>query len=170
MAEAAPAPKYDQQFKIDMYNRGVRKKSTPEGVEVYMYIRDPGVFINAFGKPVGDELAAKAGFDVKELTKQKTKKDRQAAALKAIEEEYGGDVEGGKVVKKQGDLEVVDIGGGRHHIRDEDGNVLTPTPLPLESAEAVMKQMAKTEPGGIESPKDESSKPAAKSRKVDAGE
>jgi len=124
------------------YDRGVMKRIHPSGISVYMYVDTPGVYLNAFGSEVAEEMAKTAGFDVGILAKKRLKNERMAAAMSAIEKELQGSEESMEVVvaEREG-FTIVDIGIGRHHLKDPDGNVLTPTAQPLEAAKLLMDQL-----------------------------
>lgn len=120
------------------YDRGVTHKRHPSGLDVYMYKDQPGVFLNAFGREVTPDLAAAAGFDVDRLLKEKTKRERMALAMAAIEEEFEGEA---KQVKSKGEFKAVHVGFGRHNVLDADGNKLNPRPLTKEEALKLLEQM-----------------------------
>jgi len=138
------------------YNRGVHKQAdNTSGVEVYMYVDDPGVFLNAFGNPVTDAVAKSAGYDVERLKKLRLKKQRLADAARLIEQEL--DVPEGAVRKVDGEkagFKVLDIGLDRYHVEDPDGNQLTPHPVPKAVAYTLLEQLTSgAEVGPKEKPK-----------------
>ena len=127
------------------YDRGViisQHKSS--GMDVYMYVDTPGVYLNAFGTPIDEQLAKEAGFDVVKYGKDRVKRERMAAAMGAIEHELEIANEEGnkKTVKEQNGFKVIDIGLGRHYVEDPDGNRLTATPLPLEQSVLLLDKIA----------------------------
>lgn len=131
--------------KIDV-DRGVWIKSDPgTGIQVIMYVDEPGVFLSWHGRPVADELAASAGFDVKQLKNEKLKRERMAAAGKLIEAEFAAALSGSQVVVERGGFKLMDLGGGRFTIRDEDNNPMSRTVLTEEQARKVFDQLAPVE-------------------------
>ena len=124
------------------YDRGVIKRIHPSGAEVYMYRDDPGVFLNAFGKPVTKELAENAGFDIPKYSLARRKKEMLAKAVETIEAELGGDEPGTrKVVLDRDGFHLISIGLGRHILEDPDGNNLTPEPLTEEEGVILFAEM-----------------------------
>ena len=113
-------------------------------MEVFMYKDDPGVFLNAWGKPVGDELAARAGYDVAAHKKAKLRKERMTQAAHAIAEEFEEGSKGQtRVVAELAGFKVVEFGANRHRLEDPDGNVLTPgVALSLDTAKKLLRQLA----------------------------
>ena len=133
------------------YNRGVTKRIHTSGVEIYMYKDTPGEYLNARGDPVSEELAASAGFPVEELKKAKLKRERMKTAMDTIEAEIGAAETTEVVEAERNGYKMVNIGFGRYHVRDPDNNNLTPTPVPKEVAELLLKNMG----GEEEVPKDD---------------
>lgn len=133
-------------FNID-YNRGVviqQDKAT--GINVYMYINEPGVYLSAHGTPVSQDLARAAGYDVVELGKKKQMFERMKAAQDAIRAEFEGQVGNvSKVVIERQGFTVKDIGLGRFKVYDPDGAELTKDPLSMELATAVFDQLVPLE-------------------------
>lgn len=128
-------------LKID-YDRGVTKKLHPTGVAVYMYADEPGVYRNAFGTIVSDELAEQAGYDLKQLGKLRLKRERMAAAMEAINAELeSGEIER-IVVEERDGFQLVDIGYDRFNVEDPDGNVLNPVPLTKVQAKPLFDKLA----------------------------
>lgn len=126
------------------YDRGlIINVHQTSGMDIYMYVDDPGVFLTAHGKPVSDELAKEAGYDVVKLAKDKNKKQRKAEANAMIDAELADDKDiKEEVVEERNGYKIVTTGLGRHHLIDPDGNRLTSVPQPLESAQKLLKGMA----------------------------
>lgn len=129
--------------KID-YDRGViisQHKQT--GMDIFMYVDTPGVYLNAFGTPVADKLAKEAGYDVEKFGKERVKRERMKAATDAIEQELAivNDQGVKTVVEETEGFKIIDIGLGRHFVEDPDGNKLTSVPLPLEQAKVLLRQL-----------------------------
>lgn len=126
------------------FDRGVhvRTNTLVGGVQIYMYVDSPGVYYDAFGHEVSEELAEGAGFDVENLRKKRLLAERRAQALKTIEDEFRAAEEGEQlVVRERGGWQLVDIGAGRFIIKDPDGNNINPVPLPRQSADALLEQL-----------------------------
>jgi hypothetical protein len=127
--------------KID-YDRGVMKSVQPStGVEVYMYLDEPGVYRNAFGDVITEKLAQEAGFDVEKFRKARIRRERMADAKRAIEEELDHSDVQTKVVKQRNGYALVSMGFGRYNIEDPDGQPLTDKPLTKQEAEAVFDKV-----------------------------
>lgn len=128
------------------YDRGVHKRTGPGGIEVYMYKDDPGVYLNAYGTPLPESIAEAAGFDVATNRKAKLKKERVAAALRAVDADLAsleGEPDAEEVVTKEQDgWKIIDIGLGRRLIKDPEGNQITPQSMPQEQAESLLAQLA----------------------------
>ncbi len=145
------------------YNRGVQIQTHRTGVDVYMYIDTPGVYLNAYGTPVSEQLAKEAGYDVERYSRAKLAKDLVAKAKAEIEAQIAGTagfVQ--KVIVSAAGFEVVQVNDyGGHIVRSPDGQVLTPFAMPLEGAKALLGGLApgveqkgeeKEEPVSIEAP------------------
>lgn len=128
--------------KID-YNRGLMKRThIKTGVDVYMYKDDPGVFLNAYGTVVSEQLARECGFETEKLGKEKLKKERMAQAMALIEAELAeAEPSNRLLVEERLGFKVMDVGKGMHILEDPDGNKLTAAPLPMEAALTLLKQM-----------------------------
>lgn len=138
-ARALPASK--DKLKVD-YDRGIMKRLHPTGVEVYMYMDTPGVYLNAFGTPVADEMADQAGFPVGQFAKDKLKKERMAAALSFIEAELSDGPKVGEPIDERDGFKLVAVALDGFRVLDPDGNSLTPVPLPQKAAQALFNQLA----------------------------
>lgn len=123
------------------YDRGVVKRKHPSGLELYMYMDEPGTYRNAFGNEVEETLAKEAGFKVDSLRLAKLKKERMAEAMSQIEAELADEKR--EVVKEKDGFKVVSIGLGRHIVEGPDGTSLTDTPIPKEMAETILERLVK---------------------------
>lgn len=125
------------------YDRGVLIRADQvTGVEVFMYLDDPGQFLSKAGNPVSLDLARKAGYDVDGLTKQRLLRQRLVEAEAKIRAELEVGEENRKIVLEKGDFRVLDIGFGRHQVLHKDGEVLTQEPLPLEQAKMLLNELS----------------------------
>lgn len=126
------------------YDRGVHITThQATGIDIFMYVDDPGVYLNAHGGNVSEELAREAGYDVEKLAKERTKKSRKDQALKMIDAELADDKDvREELVAERNGYKIITTGLGRHHLIDPDGNRLTNMPLPLEAAQKLLNGMA----------------------------
>jgi hypothetical protein len=124
------------------YNRGVQKQ-VYQGVDVYMYLDDPGVYLNAFGSEVDESLAKNAGYDVEKWGKLRKRKELMLKAKNEIEASLAL-VENAprKVVKNVKGFKIVDFGLGRYHVEDPDGSTLTRDPVSREVADKLLLALA----------------------------
>lgn len=132
-------------FKID-YDRGVLKRHEPKsGVEVYMYIDSPGVYLSAHGTEVNPALAQAAGFDTETLGRKRVMNERMEAAMDSIRREMAvGEVKK-EVVREDKGFKIINIGMGRHYVEAPDGDRLTANPIPIEQAEVLFDQLVPKE-------------------------
>lgn len=135
-------------------DRGVETRRHPSGIEVNMYIDEPGVYLSSHGTELPEAIAKGAGFPVEDLALAKLKKERLAEAHAKIEREYSvdGDVE--SVVKETDNgWKLVGYGKGRFNVVDPEGNKLSPTPLTQDIAETVFDDFTKVKKEAVEPPK-----------------
>lgn len=125
------------------YNRGVTKKVHPQTmVAVFMYKDTPGVFLNAYGTEVSPDLAKECGFNTDELLKEKLKRERISQVTAMIEAELANDQGGTRqLVEDINGFKTINIGLDRYIVEDPDGNNLTVTPLPLDTATKLLRQL-----------------------------
>lgn len=118
------------------------------GMNVYMYKDDPGVYLNAFGSEISEQIAKEAGYDVARWGKEHIKKARMATAMKAIEKELvlAEDEPTQKVVEEKAGFKLISIGLGRHQVLDPDDNMLTPTAMPKEQAQLLFEALVPKTP------------------------
>ncbi len=112
------------------------------GIQVYMYLDTPGVYLNAFGAEVSGDLARQAGFDVEKLGRERTKRERMATAFAAIEAEIEGRSEKEATLVERNGFKLIDIGLGRTVIKDPDGLSLVSNPVPLEYGQKLFDMLA----------------------------
>lgn len=129
--------------KVD-YDRGVLIMTHPgTGMDVYMYVDTPGVYLNANELPVTDEIASEAGYKVEQLAKEKLRMQRKAQAGALIDKELSDETSTEEVeVADRNGFKIVSIGMGRHNVKDPDGNIINAHPLPLEMAQKLLSGMA----------------------------
>ncbi len=130
---------------IDL-NRGVVHRET-SGVEVYMYKDDPGVYLNAFGLPISEDLAKRAGFDIERFRRGHAFKDHMAKAEEQWKAQKGvADEAAHETVIERAGWKVNHISLGRHHIYDPDGNRITTTMVTREEALDLLDALVPPEP------------------------
>lgn len=128
-------------FNID-YNRGVMMTRHPSGIEVFMYLEEPGKYLSAHGTPVSEKLAKEAGMDTEKFRKQRIVTEKMAEHRQKVLAELEIAQQDRVVVAEQGGFSVVDLGQDRHQVLDPDGTVLTAEPLPKEAALGLLDQLA----------------------------
>ena len=123
------------------------------GIQVYMYIDEPGVFRNAFGQEVSETLAKQAGYEVERLGRERMKREKMKAAFAAIEREMdtASDIEEKVLVERSG-YKLVDIGLGRTVITDPDGSKLTTMPVPQELGQKLFDELVPKAEAAPEAP------------------
>ncbi len=123
---------------IDL-NRGVTIKTDPAtGARIIMYKDAPGVFLNAHGHEVADSLAARCGFPVKDLMRERRKREAIAQSAAEIEAEF----EDQKAVKtkmkviaeSEDGYKAVQQPFGRCWVHGPDGEAINDRPLTKEEA------------------------------------
>jgi hypothetical protein len=115
-------------------DRGYMLMKHPSGVEVYMYLDDPGVYLNAFATEVPEEFAAQAGFPVEKYAKLKLRRVKMAQAQALIDAELMADEDVRKVLKVINGFQLIKLPMDRYQILDPDGVALT---QPIAGKEAV---------------------------------
>ena len=128
------------------FDRGVIIKQHKSGAQIYMYRAEPGHYLSSFGSEVSEELAKEAGFDIERFSKARLKGERMATAMAAIEEELSAEPGEEKVVADRKGFTVVDIGMGRHVVKDPDGNNLVADPMPKDVALLLLEKLTPDEP------------------------
>lgn len=127
--------------KID-YDLGVRKFIHPSGVEVYMYVDNPGVYLNAYENPLSEAFAAEAGYDIAALAKSRLRKEMLKKAHDGVLAQLAEDDAGThEVLANRGGVYVVNIGLGRFVLEDQDGGRLSPTHMSQEAALDLLDKM-----------------------------
>lgn len=125
-------------------NRGVTMKKEPEsGIRVCMYKDQPGVFLDMKGGILPESFAKKAGFDIKELDKQKKYNKALAGARDALNEEYSGIAEQ-EVLIEQGSFKAIAAAYGHADIF-RDGEKMNTVAIKAKEAVELVKQLSKQE-------------------------
>ena len=130
-------------FHIDL-DRGVISRSHPSlGMDVYMYVDDPGVYLTAHGTEVALALAEQAGFEVDKYAKQHKIKVAMANAQADVLAQFNEATT--EVLVERNGFKVVDIGLGRCNVLSPDGDLLNKTPVSREQAEILLKHLTPDE-------------------------
>lgn len=126
------------------YDRGVIINTHQlSGMDVFMYIDDPGKYLTAHSVAVSETIAKEAGYDVEKFSKDRVKKSRKEQALELIDAELADDKDvREEVVGERNGFKLVTTGLGRHHVVDPDGNRVNPMPMAEESAKKLFNGMA----------------------------
>ncbi len=126
--------------KID-YDRGVIINTHPAGMDVFMYVDTPGVYLNAHGTEVKEVLAREAGFQVDAFARDRLRRERMAKAMEAINLELETLGPTREIVADNEGFKVIHIGLGRHRVEDPEGNTLTDQDLTKEQAELLLDKL-----------------------------
>lgn len=130
-------------------NRGVeirRERST--GVRVYMYVSEPGVYLNAFGKPIAESFAAKAGFPVEQYARARTAREKIADFTRKMQDEMNVEnlTENRKVLASRGGYTVYEMPYGNAVVVSDEGDNLTPTPIAKAQAMELLEALVPETP------------------------
>lgn len=138
--------------KVIDYDRGVIFCNHPQyGMDIYMYVDNPGEYITAHGMAVSEKMAKEAGFDTVKFGKLREKRRLMAIATAKIEADLQSPDIVRDVVKEAKGLAVVHIGHGRFQVEDADHNKLHDGFLPEEVAVKLLDDLAEK----IEAPAEE---------------
>ena len=136
-------------MKINL-DRGVvvsRQKVEQGGVYVYMYMDEPGIYLNEHGHKVSESFAASVGLDVAKYAKERIRRDKMAEYKKQVEAELAlVDVETEVVLKEVNGFKLIELPAGRANVKDADGELINTTPIPLYDAEVLLKALTETDP------------------------
>ncbi len=157
---------------IDL-NRGVTIKMDPStGARVSMYKDQPGVFLNQHGAEVADSLAARCGFPVKDLMRERRKREAIAVSAEQIEAEF----EEQMAVKTKTKVLVESADGyrveqkpfGRCWVYGPDDKTINDRPLTKEEALHLFQVIRDTPEGGVADAADKKSSEAV-AEQIEAG-
>ena len=134
---------------IDL-NRGVTIKTDPStGARVVMYKDQPGVFLNAHGAPVADTLAARCGFPVKDLVRERRKREAMTRATAEIEEQFEEQMavktKDKVLVESDDGYKAIQQPFGRCWVYGPDGKAINDRPLTKEEALHLFKVINETD-------------------------
>ncbi len=124
-------------------NRGVTIKIDPSsGARVYMYKDMPGMFLNEHGHEVAESLAARCGFAIKDLARQRLKREALATASAEIEAEFESEKaeQNSKVIKETEDgYKIKQFAFGRCWVFGPDNDKMHDKPLTKQEAFHLLK-------------------------------
>lgn len=132
-------------FSID-YDRGVHMRTHPAGIDVYMYVDTPGVYLSPHGTVIAERFATEAGFPTEVLGKQKLLRERMATAMDKVKAELEM-AEKKHVVKREKEgFKLIDLGMGRYMVQDPECNDLLPAPVTDEQAGLLLESLVPDKP------------------------
>lgn len=121
-------------------DRGYHMRSHPTlGMDVFMYVDDPGVYMTAHCDPVPDDLAEAAGFPVEENRKKHQIKSALAAAQREVLDRYNENKH--EFVVERGDFKIQDIGLGRFNVFSGK-QLLNKNPISIEEATILLDHLS----------------------------
>lgn len=116
------------------------------GMQIYMYKDNPGVFLDVHGNEVSSRLAKEVGFDVDHLLQERAIIERKAAVFAEIEAEMREGMNEKTLAKEAGGFKMMQVGKFKKFIiEDAKGNAITPVALPQDQAEALLARLADEE-------------------------
>jgi len=130
------------------YDRGVHIRMHPSGVEVFMYVDTPGVYLNVHGDPFPSiKFAQEAGFDTETLARQRKIKEGVAEYEAKLRSELDLPISKRRILKEWEGYKVVELSPGRFQLFGPDDLVLHKDPLPEKEAlkllEALVPEVSK---------------------------
>ncbi len=129
---------------IDL-NRGVTKRKDPSsGIMVCMYKDQPGIFYDLRGGLLSPNFAKEAGFDIKELEKQKEYNTALDSAKDALNEEFSG-VKERETLHTEGSFSAIACAYGNADIYRDGDHKMNTVAMKAKEAVALVKQLAKQE-------------------------
>ena len=132
--------------KID-YNRGVHIMiHAGMGMDIFMYVDDPGVYFNAHGMPVVEELARQAGFPVDEYRKEREIRRRKSEAAEAIDAEFERQATEPVLHAERAGFKIMNMGVGRFKVYGPEGEELHKNYLPEDVAVGLLDKLAPLTP------------------------
>lgn len=129
-------------FNIDL-DRGVHSRQDPQtGMDVHMYVDEPGVYRSSHGTVVDVELARRSGFPVDEQLKLRHRQQAVQAAQDKVLAELDAANLGERVVyaEREG-FKVLDIGYDRFDVLSPEGDKLNKSPMGKREAVILLDQL-----------------------------
>lgn len=122
-------------------NRGCTIRFHRAGMRVVMYHDSPGEYFDEKGKPLTDEIAKSAGYDVASLKKEREKQDKMKAFRAKLDAEYAAKEDA--IAREMGEslYKVKHVGGGQYAILSADGERITQHALSRDEAEKLLTEL-----------------------------
>lgn len=114
------------------------------GARVFMYLDDPGLYLDQHGRPFPEEAAKEAGFQVERYRKQRIMQKERAKFEEAMKAELkiSDDVE---TYLEKGSLRIQHYPETGMAFLERDGERLYATPIPLSTAVTLFNQFVTAE-------------------------
>lgn len=124
------------------HDRGAIIRFHPSGMRVVMYYDDPGRYWDERGMQLSGEVAAKAGFAVEKLAKDREYNMRMAEAKRQIDSEFEayGDKIARAVSEGSGNLSVQHLGNEKYAVFN-GAERITPVDLNIDAAKELLRAM-----------------------------
>lgn len=134
-------------MKIDL-DRGVEIRKDPgTGIQVYMYLSQPGRFYSAHGTEVSTDMAKACGYDVARLLRLRDRQEKMTSAMAEVDAQFADVERTENTIAEANGFKIVNIGGGdRCNILDPDGTKLNTRPLSEAEAQVVLSRLTQVEP------------------------
>lgn len=129
------------------FNQGVLIHKEPStGMKIYMYLGQPGHYLNYNGKAVPETLAKRAGFDTERFAKLRFKQEKMSELNASMEAELELAEANAEevVVEERGGYKLVKK-GLKGSVVDQDGDSMSEKPLPLAEAKALLNLLVPKE-------------------------
>ena len=130
------------------HDRGAIIRFHPSGMRVVMYYDDPGRYWDERGVQLKGEIAAKAGFAVEKLAKDREYNMRMAEAKRQIDAEFEayGDKIARAVSEGAGNLSVQHLGSEKYAVFN-GAERITPVDLTIDAAKDLLQAMGGDDAG-----------------------
>ena len=143
----------DKQYDVEIIapidlDRGVELRfHEKSGMEVWMYVDEPGVYLDSSGKEVPEQLAALVGYPIEKHRKERLIRQKMADTERAMRQQLAQETQGEKkIVQSRGGYVIVAVGDlGYHQVEDADGTVLSKKLMPLAEAKFLLDVLAGAE-------------------------
>lgn len=115
-----PTPLGQTNYKVDIDRRPTQIRYTPDGMAVYMYLDDPGVYYNDHARRIPMELAAEAGYEIAKNERLHKMIEARRKVMGDLEAQF--QIENAhKVIADRGDYQVIQIAPDYCNIVFKDG-------------------------------------------------
>lgn len=117
------------------YDRGVMiRQDGKSGIEVYMYIDDPGIYLSVHGNKISEDLARSAGYPVDAQLKARQFKLKLADFEAKLKTELQVEEAGAQTLREHLGFKLIELGPDRCQIISPQGIVLNTQVLPKDEA------------------------------------